>query len=238
MDGLKMINNILYEVLKIYEKEISKNLRNKKQIIKFERHKMENIFSITYEILNNKLNLKPYNIFLVYEPKVRVIMSMNIKDKIINHYLTRDILIPKLDKYLDIRNVATRKNMGSDYGIKLIRKYMTKLKNKENFYILKLDIKKYFYSIDHQILKDKLRTKLSKEEFSLIEQTIDSTNLDYINNKIKKLEKKITLPIYKYGKGLPIGNLTSQFLSIFYLSDLDHYIVHNLHLKYYVRYML
>ena len=54
---------------------------------------------------------------------------------------------------------------------------------------------------------------------------------------MKYQEQDNRLPNYQYGKGLPIGNLTSQFLSIFYLNKLDHYIIHNLHLKYYVRYM-
>lgn len=96
MDGSKMEHKLFFQLLEIYEKEIRKNVRNKKQIIQFERHKMENLFSLMQELENGKLQMLPYHIFLVYEPKIRVIMSMNIKDKIINHYLTRKILIPKL----------------------------------------------------------------------------------------------------------------------------------------------
>ena len=95
-----------------------------------------------------------HNIFLIYEPKCRVIMSLNTNDKIINHYIARKILVEKLDKYLIINNVATRKNMGNDYGRKLLNKYIELNKKYDKFYILKLDISKYFYSIDHDVLQD------------------------------------------------------------------------------------
>ena len=72
-----------------------------------------------------------------------------------------------------------------------------------------------------------------------IENIIDSTNEEYIWQRINFLEKQhgSELPRYEFGKGLPIGNMTSQFLSIFYLYKLDHKIIHDYHLKYYIRYM-
>ncbi len=228
------------DVIAIYEKEISKNLKNKKRVYNFEINKMQNISNIMDMLQNNDIGHNKYNIFLIYEPKMRLVMSLTVKDKIINHYLTRHILEPKLTKYLDPRNIATRKDMGTSLGIKLIKKYLVNLKNKySQFYILKIDIKKYFYNIDHNILKNILNLKLNKDEFELIKKVIDSTNNSYINARIKQYINKyhIDIPIYSYGKGLPIGNMTSQFLSIFYLYKLDHYIVHNLKLKYYVRYM-
>lgn len=94
-----------------------------------------------------------------------------------------------------------------------------------------------------------LKDKLSVDEYNCLEVIIKSTNDPNINCKIKlikeyylkvhpDLEKEVnSLPYYSYKKGLPIGNMTSQFLSIFYLYELDHYIEHTLKLKYYVRYM-
>ena len=175
-----------------------------------------------------------YNIFLIYEPKIRLIMSENICDKIINHYIARFILEVKLTKYLSNCNVATRKNMGLDYGIKLLKKNIEKNKKYGDFYFLKIDISKYFYSIDHNILKNLLIDKLTNEEYKLVSSVIDSTNKEYINNKISTLGVDIR---YSYGKGLPIGNMTSQFLAIFYLYKLHHYIIHNLHINSLVVYM-
>ena len=81
--------------------------------------------------------------------------------------------------------------------------------------------------------------KLDTYEFDIISKIIDSTNKTYINETINRLKLKnnADVPLYEYGKGLPIGNMTSQFLSIYYLYKLDHLIVNDLHLKYYVRYM-
>lgn len=99
---------------------------------------------------------------------------------------------------------------------------------------MKIDISKYFYTINHDVLKNNLINNLGSDEFNLLCKIIDSTNKSYINNIISKLEKKhnLILPKYNYNEGLPIGNLTSQFLAIFYLSKLQHYILNDLHITY------
>lgn len=239
----------VYDLLDIYEKEISKNTKNKKKINNFERNKIENIYDIKYLLEGNNYKIYRYNIFSISSPKYRIVMSLNIKDKIINHYVSRFILIPKLDKYLDIRNCATRKNMGYDYAIKLLIKYLEENKKCGKFYILRIDISKYFYSIDHEVLKSLLKDKLDVDEYRIISDIIDSINDDYINEDIIRIKNKLLeddkkrskeieeIPLIEKGKSLPIGNMTSQFLSIFYLHKLDHYIVNDLKLKYMVKYM-
>ena len=165
-------------------------------------------------------------------------MSQSVYDKVINHYVARFILIPKLEKYLNDRNCATRKNKGTHYAIKLLKSDIEIFKKYNKFYFLKLDINKYFYSIDHSILIDLIKNDLNDEELSLMKIIINSTNYSYVNKDIEKYERLIDkeLPKYEYGKGLPIGNMTSQFLAIFYLSKLQHYIRHNLKLKF-INYM-
>ena len=199
MGGLEMENNNIFNLLKLYDNEISKNVKNKNKLIKFERHKLENIINIC-NYINENYFIKHYNIFLVYEPKVRVIMSLNIHDKLINHFMTRYVLEPKLTKYLDNRNIATRVGLGCDYGIKLVKKYLNKMKKYNNFYILKLDIKKYFYNINHDKLKEMIRCDLNDTEFKIISNIIDSTNEDYINKVINKLGKGRDLPFYQKGR--------------------------------------
>ncbi len=241
MFGVEIKNDLtVANILNIYEKEISKNVKNKRRLYNFEVNKMQNITNILSMLQNGEIGHKKYNIFLIYEPKCRLVMSLNVSDKIINHFITRYSLEKNLSKYLDPRNVATRKNMGTDYGINLVRKYLRELKkNNEVFYILKIDISKYFYSIDHDILLSEIKGKLDDYEYDLLEKIIRTTNEEYVNKEIIRNITKhaCDLPLYYHNKGLPIGNMTSQFLSIFYLHRLDHYIVHDLHLKYYVRYM-
>ena len=237
MCGVIMINNLNFNsVLNIYEEEIVKNIKNKNKLYRFEKNKVQNISHIVEMLKHGDVGHNHYNIFLIYEPKVRLIMSLSVRDKIINHFITRNILEPRLNIFLNDCNVATRKNMGTDYAIKKLIKYINILKNKyKMFYVLKIDISKYFYNIDHNVLKSLLVDKLSDEEYKLVCKIIDSTNKEYINNIIKNLSDDV--PLYKYDKGLPIGNMSSQMLSIFYLYKLDHYIINDLKLKYYIRYM-
>ena len=114
-----MYVNIKY-LKEVYELEIRKNVRNKKKIFEFERYKIEYLIDIKKVLESGEYNGGKYNIFLVYKPKIRVVMSQSIYDKVINHYVTRYILIPKLNKYLNNRNCATRKNMGTRYAIELL----------------------------------------------------------------------------------------------------------------------
>ena len=226
----------LNELNAIYQ-EVRKNTKNKKKIYQFEVNKMQNFEEIKQKLIN--YDGGKYNIFLITNPKMRIVMSQNIQDKVINHYVTRYILIKNLEKYLDDRNVATRKKKGTDYAIKLLKKHLEKNKKYERFYILKIDISKYFYSIHHETLCDMLKQKLTEEEFDIVKRIIDSTDEEYINKNIEKMNEKynVQLPLYLCGRGLPIGNVSSQFLSVFYLYELDHKIIHDLKIKYYIRYL-
>lgn len=238
------------DLLDVYENEVSRNTKNKNKIYHFEKYKMTNIINIKEEIESNTYNIGKYNIFSIYEPKLRIIMSLSIKDRIVDHYIAKYILIPKVEKYLDIRNVASRKNKGISYGLKLLKKYIEENKKYENIYILKLDISKYFYSINHSILKSMLKEILTEEEYNLVSIYIDSTDAEYVNKRIYDIKNNLKLkiknekqikeiediPYYNEGCGLTIGNVCSQILSIYYLSRLDFHIIHNLKCKYMIRY--
>lgn len=223
------------DILSVYEQEIRKNMKDKKQVLEFERQKMIRIGRIQRKIEKLDQEWKVhYHIFLIQEPKERVIMSLDIENKIINHYITRYLLIPKLTHRLNPRNVATRKGYGTNRGRKLLRKYIIEKKEK-TFYFLKMDISKYFYHIDHKVLLELMKPYLNEKELKIMENIIKSINEDYINEKIESFKKD--LPLYQFGKELPIGNMTSQFLAIYYLNELDHQIVHDYPIKSYVRYM-
>ncbi len=228
-------------------KQIKRATKNRRKIYVYEE-------MYTYHITNvlNKLKCyNPiYNIFLIKENKYRIIMSLNIEDKIVNH-LVGNALIKVLDSTLINTNVATRKNKGTHYGIKYVKKYLNELKQ-DNIYALKIDISKYFYSIDHTILKSLLNKKIKDKDFlNLLNVIIDSTDKDYVNKRITALInseiKKVKgrklinelkhVPIYKKGRGLPIGNLTSQILAVFFLNEMHHYLKENLKIKHLIVYM-
>lgn len=260
---MKRVNNIYDDILDLnkiqnmYDKRIKINTQNKKKLERFENNYVSNMTYIK-QVLENK-NYTPgrYNLFFVKEPKIRLIMSQNVIDKIINHLVSEYFLIKYFEKSLIDENVATRKNKGTSYGIKLVKKYLNEIKYKE-FYILKFDISKYFFNLDHEIIKKQIRHKIKdKNVLELLDKIIDSTDAPYVNNEIKRLKYKELenikeknpsnseellkeiekVPEYKIGKGLPIGNMSSQFLAILYLNELDHYIKEKLKVKYYIRYM-
>ncbi len=85
-----MKNDIkLQNLLFIYEKEISKNVKNKKKLYDFEINKMQYLENIMNMLNNGSVGHNRYNIFLIYEPKCRLVMSLSVKDKVINHFVTR-----------------------------------------------------------------------------------------------------------------------------------------------------
>ena len=96
---------------------IRKNIKNKKKIEKFEDYFSINIYRIYNTLINNNYIVNDYNIFKIKEPKTRTIMSQNIEDKIINHFISYYYLIPLLENSLIDTNVASRKNKGLSYAI-------------------------------------------------------------------------------------------------------------------------
>ena len=246
-------------LLEKYYYQVRLSTKYRIKILNFEMFYMTNIIQI-YEVLKNKqYKHSEYNVFLIKEPKYRIIMSEIISDKIVNHLLSNEILLPILEPKLIDMNVATRKNKGLKKGIEYVKKYINSLKiNYENIYVLKCDVTKYFYRIDHQILLEKLKVYIKDETIlKMIENIINTTNDEKNNQKIENLirneKEKLyktnnrqfkekckeldNIPFYKKGKGIPIGNMTSQIFAIFYLNDLDHFIKEKLKIKHYVRYM-
>lgn len=265
MDWCEMKQGVKYEELVDIDKIIAMykviraNTKNRGKLHKFELFYSSNIISILNVLKYKKYEHSHYNVFLVHEPKYRIIMSEIMSDKVVNHLVSHYVLDPGITPHLIPQNVATRKGMGTKEGIRYVKKYINKLKlNYDKVYVLKCDIKKYFYSIDHELILQKIKRFITDPDiYKLIQNIIESTDNKYVNESIKKvvnteinriknlniLDKDLkiaelkSIPLYEKGKGLPIGNMTSQLLAIYFLNDLDHYIKEKLYCKYYVRYM-
>lgn len=253
-DKILDIENIKY----VYDKSVRRNTKNKSKIERFEQNYVSNLLYIKRVLEKRKYIPGKYNIFIINEPKIRLIMSQNIIDKIINHLVSKYFLVEIFDKTLIDGNVATRKGKGNNYGLKKLTKYLQKNVDKD-LYILKFDIKKYFFNLDHQIIKKLIRKKIKDPDvLNILDLIIDSTDNPYINKEIKKLKynfkKKLemknisekeknkiikdidSIPECKLGVSLPIGNLSSQTLAVLYLNEMDYYIKEKLKVKFYLRY--
>ena len=262
---MKRVNNIYNKItdidviMNMYDKVIHRNMKNKNKLEKFDNYYSENIVNIKEILMQKNYIPDNYNIFLISEPKYRIIMGQEIKDKVINHLVTRYFIIPYFDKTFIDSNVATRIGKGTHYGLKLFKKYYNNMSiNYDIFYILKFDISKFFYTLDHDIIKNLIQRKIKdKDVLKIIYNIIDSTDEEYVNKKIETLKnnkvnklleqgystyspiiKEIrNIPTYKKGKGFPIGNMTSQIFGILYLNEIDHFIKEKIKIKYYIRYM-
>ena len=210
-----LYNNMLdINIISNIVKEVFKNTNNKNKLYKWESVKGVLINRVYNTILEGTYVPSKLNKFVIYEPKMRIIYSQEIFDKVINHLVSRCILIPSLESCLIDSNVACRIGKGTSYGRRLYYKYLNICNRKYNdFYILKLDIKKYFESIDKEILKRLIRKRIKEEKsLNIIDIIIDNHST------------------------ITIGSMSSQIFAIYYLNDIDHYIKEVLKIKYYIRY--
>lgn len=250
---------VSYGAIEENYKDICRNTKHKSKLVKFDMFYSANIASLYDELKEGKYHHSNFNIFLINEPKYRIVMSESIKDKLVNHLVSNIILKPALYPKLIEENVATRVGKGTNAAIKFCKKYFVRMMNKyDKFYVLKFDIAKYFYNIDHNILKSMMREiYVDNRVYNILCAIIDATNAKYINGEIDKCiekEKKRLLqvgcresqkayeelsniPHYEGEKGLGIGSLSSQIFAVFYLNSIDHYIKERLGIKEYVRFM-
>ena len=243
MNNDMYFKEVTYDNVRSMWNIVRRTCKNKRAILRYTINQNTMNYILYQKLLNCDYKPLPFRLFLIFEPKERLVMSQAISDKIINHFVDNYYLIPYLDKKLIDSNVATRKGKGSKYADKLMNDYINKIRQKEpnkEIFVLKVDVSKYFYTILHDILMKKLESEISDDNvLKIIKTIIDETDKPYINDTINRLNKKhnTSIPLYKKGVGLSIGAMTSQFLAIFYLNDLDHYIKEKLHCKYYIRYM-
>lgn len=186
--------------------------------IKFEMAALDGVLQIKRLLETKTFEVSPYNKFKVYEPKERLIEAGAFKDKIVQHSLCDNVLLPSLKSEFIQTNVAGQIGKGTLYGLECLKFHMIQAYKKYgyNCWIVKADIKKYFYSIDHNTLKDVVRYFVEDENvWWLCEKFIDSAS----------------------GVGLPLGNQVTQVFALLFLSGLDHFVMGELGVQYYGRYM-
>jgi retron-type reverse transcriptase len=200
------INNLI-----IADKKARKGKKNK-SIRDFDKNRGCNLINLQNILINNKFETSKYKTFKIFEPKERIISELPYyPDRIVHHAIINildDIWIKQFNSNV-YGNIKGR-------GIhKALYKLKDDLKNiEETQYCLKLDIKKYYPSINHNILKAIIRRKIKDNKLLLLlDNIIDSSD------------------------GIPIGNYLSQYFANVYLSGLDNYIKTDLKIKYYYRYV-
>jgi retron-type reverse transcriptase len=188
-------------------------------VLDFEKELPENLLAIGEELFNETYKPKPLQTFIIRDPKTRIISKSAFRDRVVHHAIC-NIIESIFDKRFIHDSYANRKGRGTHIAVERFRCFVRKASrnNTRVCYVLKADIRKYFQTVDQYIL------------LSIIEKGI----------KDEKLLKviKIILENHRedaHGKGMPLGNLTSQFFANVYLNELDQYVKHTLKIKYYIR---
>ena len=185
---------------------------------KFEIQALSVIHKLKKQLETKEYKVADYNSFYIYEPKQRLIEAAAFKDKVVQRSLCDNVLLPVLSKVFIRNNFAGQIGKGTLFGLNTLKDNMQDFYNDYGMdgYILKADVTKFFYTIDHNILKQIIIQHFTDTDLLwLCDLIIDST----------------------HEKGLPLGNQTSQVFALLYLNGLDHYVAKTLNIKYYGRYM-
>ena len=228
-----------------------KHKRSSGEALEFEVDLESNLIKLLDEINSRTYVISPYKVFIVDKPVKREIFAASFRDRIVHHLLINKIG-GCLEKYFIYDSYACRKGKGSHLGIARMHHFMESVSDnyRKEAWFLKLDIQGFFMAIDRRILYKNLEAYLLCNYQGLDIDTIlylvklilfnDQTKGCIFRSPLKSwdsLPHSKSLFHAKEGCGPPIGNLTSQWFANFYLSKLDHFIKHELGIKFYGRYV-
>jgi len=206
---------ILIENLFLAWKKFVRGKRGKKDVQEFELYLEDNLFLLHSQLADGTWKHGGYKSFNVCDPKSRQIHKASVADRVIHHAIVR-VIEPIFDKSFIFDCWSCRQGKGTHGAVLRCHELLDKLHNhnRNTVWILKCDIKKYFASINHEILLELLDKKISDDRaLCLLDQIVASFCL-----------------------GIPLGNLTSQLFANIYLNSFDHFVKEQLRVKIYLRY--
>lgn len=203
----------------------AKKGKTKRRYVKrFQKKLQPNLIKLQKELINQSYYPNKLKTFILRDPKTRKISKSAFRDRMIHHALC-NIIVPIFEKEFIYDCHANIVGKGTLKALSRFDKFKKKVSknNTQNCYVLKADIKHYFEEINHEILIRIIRKRIQDERvISLICKILGNS------------------PIQKCGtlnKGMPLGNLTSQFFANLYLNELDQFVKHKLKARYYIRYV-
>ena len=219
-----------YENLVLAFKKARKGKSKLYYVVDFEKQLGDNLRLLHKELIEHTYQPRHLKKFIIRDPKTRTIHASIFRDRIIHHAIV-NLLNPIYEKIFIYDSFASRKNKGTHEGVKRFEQFVRKVSlngkliknpyssNSITGYVLKCDIRKYFDTINHEVLINILRKKIDDKDFiDLIKKVLDNFNTEK-------------------GIGMPLGNYTSQFFANVYLNELDYFVKYKLKAKYYIRYV-
>ncbi|MCX6718121.1 MAG: reverse transcriptase/maturase family protein [Candidatus Staskawiczbacteria bacterium] len=190
--------------------------RNKPDVQEFYLRLMDNVFDLHKDLTHHTYKHGGYQQFKINDPKSRTIHKASVRDRLLHHAVYR-ILYPFFDRTFIYDSFSCRNNKGTHKALSGLREFsnIVSKNNTRTCWILKCDIRKFFSSIDQNVLINILQQYIpDRDVIDLLEEIIFSFKPN----------------------GLPLGNLTSQLFSNVYMNEFDHFVKHKLKVKYYIRY--
>ncbi|MGH8476156.1 MAG: reverse transcriptase domain-containing protein [Methylococcales bacterium] len=221
-----------FENLLLAFRKARRGKRRKPGVALFDLNLEKELLRLQRDLLSGDYVPGEYRLFTIYERKPRVIAAAPFRDRVVHHALMNVIEAP-LDRRFIFDCYACRAGKGAHAAVARYQIWA-----RSHAYALKMDISRYFPSVDHDLLKAKLRRLIKdRHVLAVLDKIVDSgpqrapdAPLVYFpgDDLFTPLERRI---------GLPIGNLTSQFFANLYLNDFDHWVQENLHASAYLRYV-
>lgn len=198
----------------------------------FERRLDENLLSLSRELANESWQPGGYRSFTVHEPKRRKISAAPFRDRVVHHALVK-VIEPIWERKFIFDSYANRTGKGTHAALDRCTQYMRRFK-----FVLQCDVQQFFPAIDHAILKTVLAKAIAcPVTLRLCGKIIDSGVGVLSGEYTMRYFSGDGLFAVERPRGLPIGNLTSQFWANVYMNELDQYVKHTLKCKGYVRYV-
>lgn len=212
----------IYQFENLYRayKLTARGKRGKAEVVNFELNLANSLWSLHDELKHGTYRPSAYRRFIIYDPKQREIQSLPFRDRVVQNSLCDNVLREWFENRLIYDCAACRKGKGTHFGMDRLSFFMRDYYREKGTtgYVLKCDVRKYFESIHHDVLKYLLRKFPDRQVRAFLYRIIDSFNGDT-------------------GRGLPMGNQTSQWFALYYLDKLDRVIKEKYRIKYYTRYM-
>ncbi len=201
-------------------KKARKHKTLKPCVLEFEENVTENLDLLRIELLFYSYKPRPLKTFILRDPKTRKISKSDFRDRVIHHAVC-NIIEPFFEKMFIHDSYANRIGKGTLKAIQRFEYFRRKLSqnNTHKVFILKSDIRHYFDEVDHSIL------------LKIVSKRIYDPGVLWLIRRV--LSNYST----SEGKGMPLGNLTSQFFANVYLNELDQFVKHKLKAKQYIRYV-
>lgn len=211
---------ISIENLLLAWKEFKKGKKSRVDVQIFERNLMSNILLLHEELVTKVYKHGEYFAFNISDPKPRNIHKASVRDRLLHHAIYR-ILYPFFDKTFIADSYSCRVNKGTHRALRRFEYFARKASRNhtKTCWVLKCDIRKFFASIDQKILLDILDSYICDKDIVWLLTTVVQS---FYSTEV--------------GKGLPLGNLTSQLFVNIYMNEFDQFVKHRLKVKYYIRY--